>query len=33
MSFMTTSEIQLSYVVPVYFNQRNAHTLIDLLLR
>jgi len=33
MSFMSTSEIQLSYVVPVYFNQRNAHTLIDLLLR
>lgn len=33
MSFMDTSDIRLSYVVPVYFNQRDAHTLIDLLLR
>ena len=30
---MNTSRIQLSYVVPVYFNQRDAHTLIDLLQR
>lgn len=30
---METSSIQLSYVVPVYFNQQSAQTLIELLLR
>jgi len=30
---MTISPIQLSYVVPVYFNQQSTHTLIDLLSR
>ena len=29
---MHSTNIQLSYVVPVYFNQQNAHTLTDLLL-
>ncbi len=33
MSLMASSDIQLSYVVPVYFNQRDAHTLVELLLR
>lgn len=30
---MNTSNLQLSYVVPVYFNQRDARTLIELLRR
>ncbi len=33
LSYMNTPDIQLSYVVPVYFNQLNAQTLIELLLR
>lgn len=30
---MAATDIRLSYVVPVYFNQRDANTLVDLLLR